>query len=286
MYLQNIASGLLSAGLLTLIAIGFSLLWSGLKVVNLAHFSLVLLSAYITFGVASSTGIDPFFLIALTVPLFAVVSVAVQWLFHRFDVSGFNSLLLSFGLFVVFEGLVRNVWGADFQRLHTDVNPHSVSSFTVGSVALPTPRLLAFAIAVPLAVAASMYLRNSYTGKAFRAVAEDRTVAVAFGVNYRRLSVLLAAFAGATAGLAGTFVAIAGTIFPNASQVWIGTVFAVCILGGIGSPIGALAAAVLIGVVGAIASTAWGTSGAQLVTFGMLIVVLLSRPEGLFRRGA
>ena len=286
MYLQNIASGLLSAGLLTLIAIGFSLLWSGLKIVNLAHFSLVLLSAYVTYDIANRTGVDPFFLIALTVPLFAIVSVAVQWLFHRFDVSGFNSLLLSFGLFVVFEGLVRNVWGADFLRLHTDVNPHSVSSFTVASVALPTPRLFAFALAVPLAVGASLYLRNSYIGKAFRAVAEDRAVAVAFGVNYRRLSVLLAAFAGATAGLAGTFVAIAGTVFPNASQHWIGTVFAVCILGGIGSPIGALAAAALIGVVGAIASTAWGTSGAQLVTFAILIVVLLSRPEGLFRRAA
>jgi branched-chain amino acid transport system permease protein len=281
---QNIASGILAGGLLTLMAVGFSLLWSGLKIVNLAHFSVILLSAYVTYDLAKRTELDPFVFLAVTVPAFAALSVAVQWLFDRFDVSGFNSLLLSFGLFVVFEGIIRNVWGADFLRIPPHVNPHAVDSVTTGSVDLPIPRLIAFSVGVPLAVAASLYLRRSYLGKAFRAVAEDRDIAVAYGVNYRRLSALLAAFAGATAGIAGTFVAVSGTVFPNASQSWIGTVFAIVILGGIGSPVGALAAAVLIGIVGAIGSSVWGTSGAQLVTFGILIVMLLLRPEGLFRR--
>lgn len=281
---QNIASGILAGGLLTLIAVGFSLVWSGLKIVNLAHFSVVLLAAYVTYDLAERTELDPFVMLVVTVPLFAALSVAVQWLFDRFDVSGFNSLLLSFGLFVVFEGIIRNVWGADFLRIPPDINPHAVNSVSAGDVDLPIPRLIAFSVAVPLAVGASLYLRRSYLGKAFRAIAEDRAIAVAYGVNYRRVSALLAAFAGATAGVAGTFVAVSGTVFPNIAQSWIGIIFAIVILGGIGSPVGALAAAVIISVIGAIGSTLWGTSGAQLVTFAVLILMLLIRPEGLFRR--
>ncbi len=283
---QNIASGILAGGLLAVMAAGFSLIWSGLKIVNLAHFSVILLAAYVTYDLADRTEVDPFFMLVVTVPAFAALSVAIQWLYEKFDVSGFNSLLLSFGLFVVFEGIIRNVWGADFLRIPAGINPHATNSVSVGDVALPIPRLVAFTVAVPLMVAASLYLRRSYLGKAFRAVAEDRAIAVAYGVNYRRLSALLAAFAGATAGVAGTFVAVSGTVFPNAAQAWIGTVFAIVILGGIGSPAGALAAAVLIGIVGAIGSTIWGTSGSQLVTFGILILVLLLRPEGLFRRSS
>jgi branched-chain amino acid transport system permease protein len=281
---QNIASGILAGGLLALIAVGFSLIWSGLKIVNLAHFSLVLLAAYVTHDLAKRSEWDPFVMLLVTVPLFAALSVVVQWLFDRFDVSGFNSLLLSFGLFVVFEGIIRNVWGADFLRIPAHVNPYAVDSVRAGSIDLPLPRLIAFSVAVPVAVAASVYLRRSYLGKAFRAVAEDRAIAVAYGVNYRRLSALIAAFAGATAGVAGTFAAVSGTVFPNLAHGWIGTVFAIVILGGIGSPVGALAAAVIIGIIGAIGSTLWGTSGAQLVTFAILILMLLVRPEGLFRR--
>ena len=131
---------------------------------------------------------------------------------------------------------------------------------------------------------AAAFLERSYIGKALRAVAEDPEVAVAFGVNFRRISLLVAAASAATGAIAGTLVAVSGTLFPNASQEWIGIVFAVVILGGVGSPTGAVAASILIGAISGVVSVAWAPAAAPLMAFAVLILVLLWRPHGLFRR--
>jgi branched-chain amino acid transport system permease protein len=284
LYTQSFVSGLLSAGVLTLIAVGFSLQWRSLRIVNLAHFSLVLLAAYATYGLSTWSGLDPFFTLVIVVPLFALVAMAVQWIYDRFKVNLFNSLLLSFALFILVEGLIRRVWGADFRSIKTDINPYSVQSFGLGDVAVPVAPLIAFSVAIPVAVGGAAFLRNSYYGKGLRAVAQDREIAIAYGVNYRRVATILAAVSGATAGLAGTLVAVSTSLFPNASEAWIGLVFAVVILGGIGSPVGALVGAILVGVISDVGSAKWGLSAAQLVTFLLLIAVLLWRPTGLFAR--
>lgn len=282
LYVQSLVSGVLLGGLFALMALGFSLTWRFLRIINLAHFSMILLAAYLTYQFSTSTGLDPWIAILFTVPLFAVAAVLLQWVFDRFKVSVFNSLLLTFGIFIIIEGIIRNVWGADFLRIGADINPYSAMAVSAGGITLRLPRLIALGLAIPFALAAALYLERSYVGKALRAVAEDSGVAVAFGVNYRRISSLLAAVAGATAAIAGVLVAIAGTLFPNASQQWIGMVFAVVILGGVGSPTGAVAAAVLIGAISGVTSVVWGPSAAPLLAFVVLILVLLWRPHGLF----
>jgi branched-chain amino acid transport system permease protein len=284
LYAQAFVSGLVSAGVLTLIAVGFSLQWRSLRIVNLAHFSLVLLAAYVTYGLSTWSGLDPFLTLVVVVPVFAVAAMAVQWVYDRFKVSLFNSLLLSFALFILVEGLIRRVWGADFRSIPVDVNPYSVRSIVMFDVAVPIPAFIAFVVAIPVAVGGAAFLRNSYYGKGLRAVAQDREIAVAYGVNYRRVAMLLAGASGAIAGLAGTLVAISTSIFPNGSEAWIGLVFAVVILGGIGSPTGAFVGAILVGVITNFGSTLWGLPAAQLITFLLLIGVLLWRPTGLFAR--
>ena len=111
-------------------------------------------------------------------------------------------------------------------------------------------------------------------------------MAAAFGVNYGRLSTLLAGASAATGAVAGALVAVSGALFPTLSEEWIGIVFAVVILGGVGRPLGAVGAAVLVGGVGGVASVRWGPLAAPLVTFALLIVVLIWRPHGLFARHA
>jgi branched-chain amino acid transport system permease protein len=284
LYIQGLVSGILLGGLFALMALGFSLMWRFLRVINLVHFGMILLAAYLTYQFARSSRLDPWIALVFTIPLFALVGAAVQWVFHRFHVTIFNSLLVAFGMFVIIEGVIRNVWGADFLRIPGDVSPYAVMSVSVQGVALPVTRLIAFGLAIPLSLAAAVFLERSYIGKALRAVAEDPDVAVAFGVNFRRISLLVAAASGVTGAIAGTLVAVSGTLFPNASQEWIGIVFAVVILGGVGSPTGAVAASILIGAVSGIVSVAWAPAAAPLMAFAVLILVLLWRPQGLFGR--
>ena len=284
LYIQGLVSGILLGGLFALMALGFSLMWRFLRVINLVHFGMILLAAYLTYQFARSSRLDPWIALVFTIPLFALVGAAVQWVFHRFHVTIFNSLLVAFGMFVIIEGVIRNVWGADFLRIPGDVSPYGVMSVSVQGVALPVTRLIAFGLAIPLSLAAAVFLERSYIGKALRAVAEDPDVAVAFGVNFRRISLLVAAASGVTGAIAGTLVAVSGTLFPNASQEWIGIVFAVVILGGVGSPTGAVVASILIGAVSGIVSVAWAPAAAPLMAFAVLILVLLWRPQGLFGR--
>jgi branched-chain amino acid transport system permease protein len=284
LYVQTFVTGVLSAGVLTLIAVGFSLQWRSLKLVNLAHFSIVLLSAYVTYDLATRTSLDPFLFALLVVPGAALLSMALQWLFDYFEVTVFNSVLLTFGLFILVEGVIRDTWGGDFLRIAADVSPYSTKSITVLDVAVPLAPLIATVIAVVLVIGFALFIQNSHFGKALRAIAQDREIAVAYGVNYRRVATLLAGANGAAAGLAGLLVAISGAVYPTASEAWIGLTFAVVILGGIGSPLGALVSALLIGVVTGIGTTKWGTSAAQLIMFVVLILVLLWKTEGLFKR--
>jgi branched-chain amino acid transport system permease protein len=267
-------------------ALGFSLTWGALEIINLAHFSVVLVAAYTTYEFTTRTGLDPFLALLITLPVFFVVGVLLQLAFDRFKVSGFNSLLVTFGLFVIVEGSVRNYWGADFLRLASDTNRYASASVFIGDIALPVQRLLALGLAVPVAIAVAIVLKRSYTGKALRAITEDREIAAAFGVNYGRLSTLLAGASAATGAMAGALVAVSGGLFPTLSEEWIGIVFAVVILGGVGRPLGAVGAAVLVGGVGGLASVRWGPLAAPLVTFALLIVVLIWRPHGLFARHA
>ncbi|HEX2030261.1 MAG TPA: branched-chain amino acid ABC transporter permease [Actinomycetota bacterium] len=284
LYIQGLVSGILLGGLFALMALGFSLMWRFLRVINLVHFGMILLAAYLTYQFARSSRLDPWIALVFTIPLFALLGAAVQWVFHRFQVTIFNSLLVAFGMFVIIEGVIRNVWGADFLRIPGDVSPYAVMSVSVRGVALPVARLIAFGVAIPLSLAAAAFLERSYIGKALRAVAEDADVAVAFGVNFRRISLLVAAASGVTGAIAGTLVAVSGTLFPDASQEWIGIVFAVVILGGVGSPTGAVAASILIGAISGIVSVAWAPAAAPLMAFAVLILVLLWRPYGLFGR--
>jgi branched-chain amino acid transport system permease protein len=285
-YVQSAISGLLVGGIFAMMAIGLSLVWGMLKVVNIAHFALILLGGYLTYQLAATTTLDPFLTLLFSVPAFFVVGVAMQWVFERFDVRHFNSLLLSFGLFIIVIRVISNIWSADFRRLPAADNPYATQSIIVGDFAFQLPMLLAFVTAVVISAAVAVALRRTYFGKALRAIGHDPQVAAAFGIDARRMGLLLGGFASATGALAGTFVGVSSSLFPGQAVEWIGLVFTVVIVGGVGNLLGAVVAALIVGIVSGLASVAWGASAAPIVTFVILIVALLFRPYGLFSRGA
>jgi branched-chain amino acid transport system permease protein len=278
---QGAISGAMLGGLYAMMAMGLSVTWGLLKLINLAHFGLILLAAYVTFELASSTSLDPLVALVITTPAFFAAGVATHWAFERFRISEFNSLLVSFGLLLILVQLITNVWTADFQRLPAGDNRYATESLVVAGIALPLPRILAFGAALTVAAIAWYVLTYTYVGKALRAVGQDREIAAAFGIDYRRVATVAAGLSAATAAVAGGLVAIAGGLFPGLAFEWFGIVFTVVILGGIGNLLGTVWAGLLVGAVSGLAATVWQSSHALLVTFLVLILALLFRPHGL-----
>ena len=273
---QSLLSGVLIGGLYGLLGLGLSLSWGLLRLINLAHFALVFLGAYLTYHLAGAFGISPFLAPLVIVPVFFVLGAALQAAFTRFGVNELASLLVTFGITVVIESVIQWVWTADFRRLES---PYATASFRVGPLFLPVTELVMLLVAAALSLATWAWLRFTWVGKAVRASAEDPDIAAAFGVDHRRLALLLSGVGAAYAGVAGTFVALIYTLAPAQIYAWIGVVFAVVILGGLGNPLGPVVAGVGIGISEAITMAVTAPSWAPLVSFALLILVLLLRPD-------
>lgn len=278
---QGIVAGALIGGLYALMSLGISLSWGALKIINLAHFSFILLSAYLVYQLTITTEIDPLVAIVVVVPVFFVIGALMQMFFHIFKVDEFKSLIVTFGVFIILQSVMQTIWSADFRGLGSNLNVYRTGSIRISGIALPIPRLMAFVAAVLIAVAMSMLLSRSYFGKAVRAVAQDAEMARAFGVDTRRVAVVLSGLSAAFSALAGVFIAVGQDIFPGLAVSWFGIVFPVVILGGLGHTVGTLTAGVIVGVAAGVASVLWGPLAAPLVTFLILIAALLFRPQGL-----
>lgn len=275
---QAAVGGILLGGIYGLLALGLSLSWGLLRLVNLSHFAFAFLSAYLTYHLGTQFGVPPWASALLIVPVFFLIGVALHALFVRFKVTEFASMLVTFSITVLVESLIQWIWSADYRKYDT---AYAQESLRIGSVYVPKLELMAFACAVVLAVAVWAALNKTMLGRALRAAAHDGPIAAAFGVNAVRLSYLLAGLCSALAGIAGIFIALTSTLAPSQIEAWIGVVFAVVIIGGLAHPIGALCAGVLIGVSEAITMAVVNPAWAPLVAFSILIALLLWKPKWL-----
>jgi branched-chain amino acid transport system permease protein len=273
---QAVVSGLLAGGIYALLALGLSLSWGLLRLVNLAHFALALLGAYLTYQLGTAWHVPPWLAAMGIVPLFFVIGLAFHAVFSHFRVTEFTSLLVTFGAAVILESVIQWFWTADYRRYET---PYATASARVGPLFVPTLELLAALTAAALALATWAWLRFTYVGKALRASAEDPAMAVAFGVNHRAQAFLLSGVSAAYAGIAGAFIALISTLAPAQIWAWIGVVFAVVIIGGLANPVGALLAGLLIGVSESLTMAVVTPAWAPLVSFSVLILILLLRPD-------
>jgi branched-chain amino acid transport system permease protein len=178
----------------------------------------------------------------------------------------------------VIEALIQIIWTADFRKLEL---PYEVPSLRLGQLYIPTLELIACALAVLFAVLAWAVLRWTYFGKAVRAAAEDPAIAASFGINHRVNALLIAGICAASAALAGVFIALTTTLAPSQIFSWFGVVFAVVIIGGLGNPLGALIAGVLIGVAESMTMAVTAPAWAPLVAFSLLIALMIWQPRWL-----
>jgi branched-chain amino acid transport system permease protein len=271
---QSVLSGIFIGALYGLLGLGLTLAWGMLRQINLAHFALVFLGAYLTWQLGAA-GIDPVLSLVVIAPGFFVLGMALHWLLARFKVSPLNTLLATFGFMVMIEALIQRLWTADFRRLESH---YADVKWRIGPLFVPLPELFTLLVAVALAFATCAVLRYTDLGKAMRATAEDAPMASAFGVNQRLLSLLLSGLCASFAAVAGLCLALSHTLAPSQIYAWIGVVFAVVMLGRLGNPLGPLVAGLIVGVSESITMALTAPAWAPLVSFSLLIAVLLLRP--------
>lgn len=273
---QSLLSGIFIGGLYALLGLGVSLSWGYLNLINLAHFALAFLGAYLIYQLAGVAGLPIVVAVLIVVPAFFVVGVAMQMLFERFAVDKFASLLVTFGIAIIIESTIQWFWTADLRKFQFE---YGTTSLQLGSLFISVIEALMFMVAATLSICTWAFLRFTPVGKAMRASAENPEIAAAFGVDHRRLAMLLSGAAAAMAGVAGAFIAMSYTLSPSQMFAWIGVVFAVVILGGLGNPLGVLAAGLVIGVSESLTMAVTSPSWAPCVSFSLLILVLVLRRD-------
>ncbi len=279
-FLQATVYGLLQGGLLALVAVGFSLVWGVMNVVNLSHGAFVVLGAYLGWSLNTAMGLDPFLgMLVVALVLFAV-GYAVQRLLVNLVVNGpiFITLLLTFGLELLLVQGMNIVFTANYQSIQTS---YAGNALSVGGVQIPVGRLLAFLLALGLTIGLVKVMANTRVGMSIMATGMDRGAARLMGIRARHVYALTFGLATALAGMAGTMVGTVGTFNPAAAGSFTLLSFVIAVLGGLGNMYGALAGGMLMGLV-----QAWGgyyLSGTWVnaLAFLLLVVVLIFRPSGL-----
>jgi len=280
---QVLINALVLGCLYACIAIGFSLVWGVLNVINLIHGSFIVLGAYLAWGIYQSLAIPPWYVLVVAAPLFFILGYLLQRLLLNRVISApvLVTLTLTFGLDLILNNAMIYFFKADYRKLTLSPPIGSISLF---DVVVPVDRLIATAAALALTGVLYLVLRRSRVGRAIVAVRLDRDAAVLMGVDVKSIYAIAFGFGAALAGCAGVLMALIFPISPLTSSTYLGKAFVVCVLGGLGSVSGALAGGWLLALVEGIGSALFGPSLATTLSFALLIVFLILRPQGLVGR--
>ena len=284
--LQIVANGLLVGGLYALLAVGLTLIFGVLRVVNFAHAEFMMLGMYGAYWLWSLYGIDPYVSVFLITPIIFLLGVAVDRVVVQRSIGkpDVTVVFATLGLSILLQNAALTVWRADIRSVSTFATG---SVFVVGGVRLSVAMTVSFAAALLFALGLWLFLTRTMYGKAIQAVAQNRRAAALMGIDVKRVYLFTYSVAVAAAGAMGVLVAPIFTIFPRVGQTHIVTVFVIVVLGGLGSVPGAVVAALLVGIIRSGAGFLIGTAWGELAYFAVFLLVLIVRPQGFFgRRGA
>ena len=281
--LQVLVNALVLGCLYACIAIGFSLVWGVLNVINLIHGSFIVLGAYLAWGLYQSLAIQPWYTLAVAAPLFFVLGYLLQRLLLNRVITApvLVTLTLTFGLDLILNNAMIYYFKADYRKL---VLHPAMGSVSLGGVVVPVDRLIATLFALVLTGLLYLLLRRSRIGRAIVAVRLDRDAAVLMGVDINSIYAIAFGLGAALAGCAGVLMALIFPISPLTAPAYLAKAFVVCVLGGLGSVSGALAGGLLLALVEGVGATLFGPAHATTLSFALLIVFLIVRPQGLVGR--
>jgi len=275
---QVVISGMLAGALYSMVALGLALIFGVMRVINIAHGTLLMLGAYTTFWWFRLLGINPYVSLLVALPLMFFLGMLLQRTLVTRVVNApeLSSLLLTFGISIALVNMAQLAFTSDVRSVE-----FLTGAFLVGPFALSKSRLVAFAFAVAITAVAFWFLQKTKLGKAIRATSQSSEVAMICGVNVRRIHLFAFGIASALAAAGGSLVAVVVAIQPEMGQVYTFKSFLVIVLGGAGNYPGALLGGMLLGLVEQLSSLYLTTQLSEAVAYVLLVLVLLLRPTGL-----
>jgi branched-chain amino acid transport system permease protein len=283
--LNAIVAGLLLGGFYAAVTVGVSIAFGMLDVVNIAHPAFIILGAYIAYIMNATFGIDPILCAIIVLPAFylfgQIIYQVYYWSFERRGEEALRGLAFFFGLLFITEVSLILVFGVDYRYVQAAyIGP----TWRIGYVDFPLRMLIPCLVSLLLVLALQLYLSRTFIGRAIMAVAQDQQALRLLSVDPIRIKRIAFGISIATASLAGAFLIIIQPIEPSVGREFIGRVFAICVLGGMGSLPGTVIAAMLLGIIESFTATFYGPSWAPAVAFGFLLITLAVRPAGLLGR--
>ena len=283
--LNAIVAGMLLGGFYAAVTVGISISFGMLDVVNIAHPAFIIVGSYIAYIVNIKFGIDPIVVSIVMLPAFYLLGDVIYRVYYQsFEKRGAESLrglAFFFGVLFVTEVVLIMTFGVDYRYVEA---PYIGPALSFSFVDLPLRILVPFVAALVLFGALQFLISRTFTGRAILAVSQDQLALQLMAADPIRIKRIAFGVSIATAAVAGALLIIIQPVEPSVGREYIGRVFAICVLGGLGSLPGTLIAALLIGVFESITATFYGPSWAPAVSFGFLLLTLAFRPSGLLGR--
>lgn len=285
LYANAVVSGLLLGGFYAAVTLGIAIAFGMLDVVNIAHPAFVILGSYVAYICNAKFSLDPILVGLLVLPLFYYLGQAIYQIsylsFERKGSDSLRGLAFFFGLLFVTEVLLILVFGVDYRYVEAwYIGP----TLRLGPIDLPLRMLVPCVLSLVLFALLQLFLSRTFTGRAIAAVSQDPTALRLLAIDPVRIKRIGFGLSIATAALAGAFLIIIQPVEPSVGREYIGRIFAICVLGGMGSLPGTLIGALLLGVVESLTTTYFGPSWSPAVGFGLLLATLAFRPAGLLGR--
>ena len=277
--------GILLGGFYAALSIGLSISFGLLDIVNIAHPAFIILGAFICFVFNSHYGIDPILMGIIFSPVFFLFGLLIYRIYYeRFEKTGaeaLRGLAFFFGLMFIIEVILIMFFGVDFQMVQAGYIDFKA---TFGVVDIPFRMFVPFVFAMLMAIGLQWFSSRTFFGRAMQAVAQDSLALRLMGIDPVKIKTIAFGISIATCSIAGALLVIVIPIEPSVGRLYIGQVFAIVVLGGLGSQSGTLIAAMLLGLVESLITTFFGPSWSPAVAFGALILVLAFKPTGILGR--
>ncbi len=279
--LQVILSGILLGGLYACMAIGFSIIWGVTNLINLAHGSMIIIGAYVTWMLWERFGIDPFLLVPVAgAALFVFGYALYRVLLHRVAVKSlFMTLILTFGLDRVLVNINLELFSANVRAITV---PYADRVLELGDIRLPYIRIAVFGVALFLTLLLHIFMNHTRTGQSIRATAQNVRAARVLGIDTGRVYAITFGLGAAMAGAAGSLIAMVYSFTPVTGDSLTLKAFVIVVLGGLGSMHGAIVAGIVLGVAENIVSGHIAPGYRDAVSFFLLLLILIVRPRGFF----
>jgi branched-chain amino acid transport system permease protein len=285
--LEDTINGILMGSIYGLTALGLTIIFGVLKVINFAHGSLLMVGMYVTYWAIVLTGVNPYLALVIVVPVmfgfgYYLQDIVIKPIFkaEKNVREPITVIIVTTGIWYILDNLTLLVFGPQYRSLPD--NPLRGKMLELGGMFISVPKLLGFITAVATAVAIYWFLQKTKTGRAIRATSLDREAASLMGINQYKIYNMAFGLGTATAGIAAVTLVPFNNVFPTVGVLFDIKGFIIVVLGGLGSIPGALIGGIIIGLIESVGPEFMTATWTEAIVYGLFLVFLFVKPSGLF----